>query len=77
MPAFLVDTQKKAAAAWIARSLFRRPMPEGYATREDAIKAICGKLTRFRRMSGIYAGLLVADYNKKMHNVENIGTCGH
>ena len=48
-----------------------------YATREDAIKAICGKLTRFRRMSGIYAGLLVADYNKKMHNVENIGTCGH
>ena len=48
-----------------------------YATREDAIRAICGKLTKFRRLSGIYAGLLVADYNGKMHNVENIGTCGH
>jgi hypothetical protein len=48
-----------------------------YATREDAIKAICGTLTKFRRLSGIYAGLLVADYNGKMHNVENIGTCGH
>ncbi len=48
-----------------------------YAKREDAVRAICGKLSKFRRLTGIYAGLLVADYQGKMHNVENIGTCGH
>lgn len=47
-----------------------------FATREEAIRAACGKLEKVRRLQGgIYAGLLVADYLGKMHNIEGVGEC--
>jgi hypothetical protein len=44
-----------------------------YPSKEEATAAICGKLTNFRRLSGIYAGLRVADFGGDVHNIENIG----
>ncbi len=44
-----------------------------YSSKGEATTAICGQLTNFRRLRGIYAGLPVADYGGDLHNIENIG----
>jgi hypothetical protein len=46
-----------------------------YASRKQAIKAICSSLTNFGKLKGIYAGMPVAKYKGKRHNIEFIG-CG-
>lgn len=47
-----------------------------FKTRDEAVRAACGKLSKIRRLQGgIYAGLLVADYQGKMHNIEGVGDC--
>lgn len=47
-----------------------------YSSRNEALNTICNKLKNFGRMRGVYAGMPVAEYNGKRHNLEPIGGCG-
>lgn len=44
-----------------------------FATREDAMDYLDGALSNVRTASGIYAGLLIADFQGEPHDIEHIG----
>jgi len=45
----------------------------GFATREEAMKWLDGQLSDVRFMSGVYAGMFVAEFQGETHNIEHIG----
>ncbi len=44
-------------------------------SKEEVVKQACDMLSDFGHLSGIYAGMPVATYGGKMHNIRNLG-CG-
>ncbi|MBN1673740.1 MAG: hypothetical protein JXR37_22020 [Kiritimatiellae bacterium] len=43
-----------------------------YDSLEEATKAACDRMSNFRRLKGIYAGLPVADMLGRVHNIRNV-----
>jgi hypothetical protein len=53
--------------------LEKTAMTGQFATKEEAVKAACGQLSKFRHLKGVYAGMPVAEQGGRIHNIQYLG----